>query len=235
MGGVTNEVVGLVWREDLSMVWTLDMLECEGMLIQYSLQRSTGITEIDLEQSSRVVGDVPAVEVELDSILIEDRDFVNPISISISISILDKDLISDFDTNLTIVPIVETNIIPFSSIVSQVTHPPSKVVVSNGVLRKVRLVNELILDTLSIEQRRALQKARCRERWGRARKVVQRVSLFGNEPLSDSDFQARQQVFLRETEASNQLGSLVGVETMGHEEDIIKDISENIMNQGTTS
>ncbi|KAL4339592.1 hypothetical protein GQ457_08G026730 [Hibiscus cannabinus] len=55
---------------------------------------------------------------------------------------------------------------------------------------------------------------------------------FANESLTDSDFVARQTALLKEAEATVQLGQLVGVETLGREEELIKDITRIISTRG---
>ncbi|KAK8659532.1 hypothetical protein V6N13_029732 [Hibiscus sabdariffa] len=91
-------------------------------------------------------GNNVVLDVDLDSTLNRDT-YINLNSNSANC------LPSTFDENLTIVPIVETDTIPVPSIVPHVLHCPLEVVVSGGVSRKVRSVNDLILNTLSEEQR----------------------------------------------------------------------------------
>ncbi|KAL4324097.1 hypothetical protein GQ457_11G030640 [Hibiscus cannabinus] len=55
---------------------------------------------------------------------------------------------------------------------------------------------------------------------------------FVNESLTDSDFVARQTALLKESEAKVQLGQLIGVETLGREEELIKDITRIISTWG---
>ncbi|KAK8690149.1 hypothetical protein V6N13_088850 [Hibiscus sabdariffa] len=70
--------------------------------------------------------------------------------------------------------------------------------VSGGVQRKVRSVNELVLAGLSGKQRAVLLKAQGRKKGRKAGKVGQRELYFANESLTNSDFQARQRALLRE-------------------------------------
>ncbi|KAL4352342.1 hypothetical protein GQ457_06G013020 [Hibiscus cannabinus] len=67
---------------------------------------------------------------------------------------------------------------------------------------------------------------------GRTRKDGGRVVSFANESLTDSNFVARQAALLKVAEATVQLGKLVGVETLGREEELIKDITRIISTQG---
>ncbi|KAK8595442.1 hypothetical protein V6N13_016811 [Hibiscus sabdariffa] len=124
---------------------------------------------------------------------------------------------SDFD--LVPVPI---------SIVPTLEIPEVQEVVINGVARKVRSINEVTINTGSEEQRGVLFKARGSRRSGRIQKGWVAGESFVNCSLSDSDIQARQQVIRREAEATLQLGAVVGVETIGREEELISDLSRII-------
>ncbi|KAL4323623.1 hypothetical protein GQ457_11G028100 [Hibiscus cannabinus] len=107
-----------------------------------------------------------------------------------------------------------------------------EIVLSKGLSRKVRSVNDLVIDTLSAEQRNRLLKAQGKGKRGRTRKDGGRGVSFVNESLTDSDFVARQTTLLKEAEATVQLGQLVGVETLGREEELIKDITRIISTGG---
>ncbi|KAK8713111.1 hypothetical protein V6N13_148337 [Hibiscus sabdariffa] len=159
------------------------------------------------------------IESELDSTLHRDRaTFSN------------SDLVGE--ENLSVVPVEVSAAVPGHPVVSQ--SNPSEVVVFGGVTRKVRSVNDLVINTVSGKQRTALLRAQSKRKGRKTDSAVQRGSSFANASLSDSDFRARQQALLREAEATVQLGSLVGVETVGCEEDIIQDISRIIAQRGTT-
>ncbi|KAK8570741.1 hypothetical protein V6N13_103145 [Hibiscus sabdariffa] len=124
---------------------------------------------------------------------------------------------SDFD--LVPVPV---------SIVSTLEKPEVQEVVINGVTRKVRSINEVTINTGSEEQQGVLFKARGSRRSGRIQKGWVAGESFVNCSLSDSDIHARQQVLRREAEATLQLGAVVGVETIGREEELISDLSRII-------
>ncbi|KAK8590340.1 hypothetical protein V6N13_057233 [Hibiscus sabdariffa] len=159
------------------------------------------------------------IESELDSTLQRDRTtFSNP------------DLVGE--ENLSVVPVEVSAVVPGHLVVSQ--SNPSEIVVVGGVSRKVRSVNELVINTVSGKQRLALLRAQNKRKGRKANPAVQRGSSLANASLSDCNFRARQQAILREAEATVQLGSLVGVETVGCEEDIIQDISRIIAHRGTT-
>ncbi|KAK8694877.1 hypothetical protein V6N13_072421 [Hibiscus sabdariffa] len=91
-------------------------------------------------------GDATVFETSLDSALHRVRDVI-------------LNSISDFDKNLTGIPIEIADIIPVHPVVPKITHCPPEVVLSGGVSRKVRSVNNLILSTGSGGQRAVLQKA----------------------------------------------------------------------------
>ncbi|KAK8705464.1 hypothetical protein V6N13_049067 [Hibiscus sabdariffa] len=88
----------------------------------------------------------------------------------------------------------------------------------NGVLRKVKEVNVRSADNLKWKK--------CR---GRLRKACATShKAFVDQSLTDSNVQHSQQVLHREIEATTNLGKLIGVTSIGREEDIIKDISRII-------
>ncbi|KAK8575851.1 hypothetical protein V6N13_032837 [Hibiscus sabdariffa] len=132
LGGVSDEVVGLVWREEMNLGRSVEVVDWEGMLMNNSLQQAIGLVEQNSEEAAGEGGTVAVVkvELELDSNLTKDRD-INLISTSAI------DLPPNFDENLTIVPIVETDTIPINTIVPQVTQLSYEVVVSGGVPCKV--------------------------------------------------------------------------------------------------
>ncbi|KAK8697825.1 hypothetical protein V6N13_113960 [Hibiscus sabdariffa] len=112
-------------------------------------------------------------EAELDSTLNRDR---NTISNSIFVG----------DENLTIVPIEVTDSIPDHHAVPQTS--PSEVMVLGGVTRKVRSVNDLIINIVPGNQRITLLRAQNRKKGWKIGIAVQRGSSFANESLFDSDF-----------------------------------------------
>ncbi|KAL4333280.1 hypothetical protein GQ457_07G008010 [Hibiscus cannabinus] len=163
------------------------------------------------------------IESKLDSTLQKDRPTFS-----------NTDLVGE--ENLSVVPIEVSAVVPGQFGVSH--SNPSKIVVIGGVSRKVRSVNDLVINTVSWKQRTTLLRAQNKRKGRKADHAVQRGCSFANASLSDSDFRARQQAILREAEATVQLGSLVGVETVDCEkdiiQDIIQDISRIIANRGTT-
>ncbi|KAL4353219.1 hypothetical protein GQ457_06G009120 [Hibiscus cannabinus] len=88
-----------------------------------------------------------------------------------------------------------TEIVSNQQVVAHQDNSAVEIVLSKGLSRKVRLVNDLVIDTLSNEQRNRLLRHRGR------------------------------MALLKEAEATVQLGKLVGVETLGREEELIKDIT----------
>ncbi|KAK8685473.1 hypothetical protein V6N13_041474 [Hibiscus sabdariffa] len=100
------------------------------------------------------------------------------------------------DSDLVPVPI---------SIVSALVVPEVHVVVTNGVARKVRSINEVTIATRSEEQRGVPIKARGTNRRGNAKAGSVAGGSFVNCSLSYSDIQARQQAIRREVEATLQL------------------------------
>ncbi|KAK8690498.1 hypothetical protein V6N13_074031 [Hibiscus sabdariffa] len=75
----------------------------------------------------------------------------------------------------------------------------------------------------SEEQKCILEKGRGKGRRNKAKSIVGDSEVFGNYSLSDSEFQARQAAILKEAEATARLGALIGVETVGREDEIITD------------
>ncbi|KAL4295773.1 hypothetical protein GQ457_09G029240 [Hibiscus cannabinus] len=125
-----------------------------------------------------------------------------------------------------------TEIVSNQQVVAHQDNSAVEIVLSKGLSRKVRSVNDLVIDTLSAEQRNRLLKAQGKGKRGRTRKDGGRGVSFANESLTDSDFVARQTALLKEAEATVQLGQLVGVETLGREEELIKDITRIISTRG---
>ncbi|KAK8595440.1 hypothetical protein V6N13_016809 [Hibiscus sabdariffa] len=125
-----------------------------------------------------------------------------------------------------------TEIVSNQQVVAHQDNSAVEIVLSKGLSRKVRSVNDLVIDTLSAEQRNRLLKAQGKGKRGRTRKDGGRGVSFANESLTDSDFVARQTALLKEAEATIQLGQLVGVETLGREEELIKDITCLISTRG---
>ncbi|KAL4278235.1 hypothetical protein GQ457_03G021170 [Hibiscus cannabinus] len=125
-----------------------------------------------------------------------------------------------------------TEIVSNQQVVAHQDNSAVEIVLSKGLSRKVRSVNDLVIDTLSAEQRNRLLKAHGKGKRGRTRKDGGRGVSFANESLTDSDFVARQTALLKEAEATVQLGKLVGVETLGQEEELIKDITGIISTRG---
>ncbi|KAK8697699.1 hypothetical protein V6N13_113838 [Hibiscus sabdariffa] len=106
------------------------------------------------------MGDAAVFETGLDSALNRDRDVI-----------LNSN--SDFDKNLTVIPIEIADTIPIHLVVPQITQSPPEVVVSGGVSRKVRSVNNLILSTGLGGQRAVLQKAQGRRKGQKSGKAAQ--------------------------------------------------------------
>ncbi|KAL4289881.1 hypothetical protein GQ457_14G000990 [Hibiscus cannabinus] len=125
-----------------------------------------------------------------------------------------------------------TEIVSNQQVVAHQDNSAVEIVLSKGLSRKVRSVNDLVIDTLLAEQRNRLLKAQGKGKRGRTRKDGGRGVSFANESLTDSDFVARQTALLKEAEATVQLGQLVGVETLGREEELIKDITRIISTRG---
>ncbi|KAK8648475.1 hypothetical protein V6N13_129227 [Hibiscus sabdariffa] len=125
-----------------------------------------------------------------------------------------------------------TKIVSNQQVVAHQDNLAVEIVLSKGLSRKVRSVNDLVIDTLSAEQRNRLLKAQGKGKRGRTRKDGGRGVSFANESLTDSDFVARQTALLKEAEATVQLGQLVGVETLGREEELIQDITRIISTRG---
>ncbi|KAL4271658.1 hypothetical protein GQ457_13G012480 [Hibiscus cannabinus] len=123
-------------------------------------------------------------------------------------------------------------IVSNQQVVAHQDNSAVEIVLSKGLSRKVRSVNDLVIDTLSAEQRNRLLKAQGKGKRGRTRKDGGRGVSFANESLTYSDFVARQTELLKEAEATVQLGQLVGVETLGREEELIKDITRIISTWG---
>ncbi|KAK8578417.1 hypothetical protein V6N13_116262 [Hibiscus sabdariffa] len=113
-------------------------------------------------------------------------------------------------------------------VATDVSEQGVELVVVEGSVRKVRSVNDLVLNTGSKEQKQTLVKAKGKGRRNKARQAAGESKFFGNYSLSDSDFQARQVAIICEAEATIQLGALVGVETVGREDEIITDLSRII-------
>ncbi|KAK8485603.1 hypothetical protein V6N11_013631 [Hibiscus sabdariffa] len=126
--GVKDEVAGMVWREDMNLARPMEVLDFEGIMMPRPVQRLTGMVE-GMVEAVGAVGNVVVVEMELDSASNMDRD-VNLIPNSVIV------VPSNFDENLTIVPIEQTATIPLHSVVPQVIQCPSEVVVSGGVSSK---------------------------------------------------------------------------------------------------
>ncbi|KAK8608786.1 hypothetical protein V6N13_024199 [Hibiscus sabdariffa] len=122
--GVKDEVAGMVWREDMNLARPMEVLDFEGIMMPRPVQRLTGMVE-GMVEAVGAVGNVVVVEMELDSASNMDRD-VNLIPNSVIV------VPSNFDENLTIVPIEQTATIPLHSVVPQVIQCPSEVVVSGA-------------------------------------------------------------------------------------------------------
>ncbi|KAK8625849.1 hypothetical protein V6N13_057006 [Hibiscus sabdariffa] len=99
-----------------------------------------------------------------------------------------------------------TEIVSNQQVVAHQDNSAVEIVLSKGLSRKVRSVNDLVIDTLSAEQRNRLLKAQGKGKRGRTRKDGGRGVSFANESLMDSDFVARQTALLKEAEATIQLG-----------------------------
>ncbi|KAK8690488.1 hypothetical protein V6N13_074021 [Hibiscus sabdariffa] len=82
----------------------------------------------------------------------------------------------------------ESDLVPVP-VKSAVTEQGVEVVVAGGVFRNVRLINDLVRNTGSEEQKCILAKARGKGRWNKAKSIVGDSEVFGNYSLSDSDFQ----------------------------------------------
>ncbi|KAK8553089.1 hypothetical protein V6N13_141691 [Hibiscus sabdariffa] len=75
------------------------------------------------------------------------------------------------------------------------------------------------------EQRCVIEKARRKNRWSKAKSGFRDGESFVKHSLSDFNFKARQQAILYKSEVTIKLGALVGVDTVGPEEEIITDLS----------
>ncbi|KAK8635163.1 hypothetical protein V6N13_023040 [Hibiscus sabdariffa] len=126
-----------------------------------------------------------------------------------------------------------TKVVSNHQIVAHQNSSAVESVLSKGLSRKVRSMNELVIDTLSAEQRHRLLKVQGKGKRGRPRMDGGKDVPFANKSLTDSDFVARQTVLLRKVEAMIQLGQWVGVEMLGREEELIKDITCLISTRGT--
>ncbi|KAK8686052.1 hypothetical protein V6N13_125079 [Hibiscus sabdariffa] len=167
-------------------------------------------------------GESPGIVLELEWNSHQDK----PLGIPISKSNDCLDNSVNFSTALTY---TETDLVhvPITGI-PDLAESSMEVVVSNGVMRKVRLVNDLILVTGSVEQRGVIEKAKGNNRRRKVKPVSGNEASFLNCSLSDSYIQARQHAILHEAMATVQLGALVGVETVGREEKLITDLSRII-------
>ncbi|KAK8628005.1 hypothetical protein V6N13_063718 [Hibiscus sabdariffa] len=84
--------------------------------------------------------------------------------------------------------------------------PTVEFVQHNSLSRKVRSVNDLVVDTLSTEERRRLLKRQGKGKRGRSQREGDHGHIFVNESLTDSDFVARKTSILNEAAATVQLG-----------------------------
>ncbi|KAK8658730.1 hypothetical protein V6N13_036927 [Hibiscus sabdariffa] len=201
----------LDWRAD-----RLDVIWCESALVN----RGREVLAVQWPEQGGE-GDERALTVfqgEWNSQQDKDFDFFN------SNFNADSDRISAIRQSLTY---NETDLVPVT-VKSAVKEQEVEVVVASGVFRKVRSVNDLVLNTGSAEQKCILMKARGKVRRNKAKSTVGDSELFGNYSLSDSDFQATQAAILKEAEAIARLGALIGVETVGREDEIIADLSHII-------
>ncbi|KAK8657942.1 hypothetical protein V6N13_036159 [Hibiscus sabdariffa] len=103
----------------------------------------------------------------------------------------------------------------------------------NGEQRRIRQLSEINLSILSPVERCEAERRLKKKGRGRPRKKPLPEQGIANASLSDSDFIQRQHVILREARETIHLGRLIGVETVGNEEDIVKDIARIIEARGT--
>ncbi|KAK8976701.1 hypothetical protein V6N11_047473 [Hibiscus sabdariffa] len=164
MEGSLDEAVGMVRRTGMNVERLVEGRDFEEIMMPRTTQQVTGRMEDRVEEVAGAEGNVAVVERELESATDKDRA-VNLISNSVF------DFPSNFDENLTIVPIGEIISFPIQSVVPQAFQCPSEVVVSGGVPRKVRSVNDLVLAELPGEQRAVLQKAQGRKKGRKVDKV----------------------------------------------------------------
>ncbi|KAK8690877.1 hypothetical protein V6N13_074403 [Hibiscus sabdariffa] len=214
--GDWDEGAGLLDRELDWRVDRLDVIWCESALVN----RGREVLAVQWPEQGGE-GDERALTVfqgEWNSQQDKDFDFCN------SNFNADSDRISAIRQSLTY---NETDLVPVT-VKPTVKEPEVEVVVASGVFRKVRSDNDLVLNTGSAEQKCILMKARGKVRRNKAKSTVGDRELFGNYSFSDSDFQARHAAILKEAEATARLGALIGVETVGREDEIIADLSHII-------
>ncbi|KAL4347102.1 hypothetical protein GQ457_17G020660 [Hibiscus cannabinus] len=103
----------------------------------------------------------------------------------------------------------------------------------NGEQRRIRQLSEINLSILSPVERCEAKRRLKKKGRGRPRKKPLPEQGIANASLSDYDFIQRQHVILREARETLHLGRLIGVATVGNEEDIVKDITRIIEARGT--
>ncbi|KAK8611835.1 hypothetical protein V6N13_131873 [Hibiscus sabdariffa] len=98
----------------------------------------------------------------------------------------------------------------------------------NGKQCRIRQLFAINLSILSPVERCEAERRLHKKGRGRPRKKPLPEHGIANASLSDSDFIQREQVILREARETLHLGRLIGAETVGNEEDIVKDIARII-------
>ncbi|KAK9045610.1 hypothetical protein V6N11_051519 [Hibiscus sabdariffa] len=211
---VWDECVGLLDRETglglerFDVMWCDTTLESQGREV-VSVRRLAG-PEQGGEGDRRAL---TVLQLEWNSQQDKDFEFSNSNLNSVS------DRSNARNTSLTY---AESDLVPVP-VKSAVKEQSVEVVVAGWVFRNVRSVNDLVRNTGSEEQKCILEKARGKGRRNKSKSIVGDSEVFGNYSLSDSDFQARQAAILKEAEATARLGALIGVETVGQEDEIITD------------
>ncbi|KAK8547977.1 hypothetical protein V6N13_055182 [Hibiscus sabdariffa] len=98
----------------------------------------------------------------------------------------------------------------------------TKLLVSNGHKRKVRLLTDIICSLQKLEEKRKMTTAVQRRGLGRPRKSAISTSEIADISLSDSDLLHRQEAILKET---MEFGKLLDAKTIGCEAVIVQDIA----------
>ncbi|KAK8500684.1 hypothetical protein V6N12_005707 [Hibiscus sabdariffa] len=120
------------------------------------------------------------------------------------VGMADRGMVSErFDALWCKPALKEADLVPVPiSVVPSATERDVEVIVAEGVARKVRYVNDLILNTGKEEQRCTLAKARGKSHRRKVRPILGDGEAISIYSLSDSDFQARQAEILCEAEAT---------------------------------
>ncbi|KAK8690489.1 hypothetical protein V6N13_074022 [Hibiscus sabdariffa] len=211
---VWDECVGLLDRETGLGLERFDVMWCDTAL--ESRGREVVFVRLLAGPEQGGEGDRGALTVlQLEWNSQQDKDFEFSNSNLNSVS----DRSNARNTSLTY---AESDLVPVP-VKSAVKEQGVEVIVAGWVFRNVRSVNDLVRNTGSEEQKCILAKARGKGRRNKAKSIVGDSEVFGNYSLSVSDFQARQAAILKEAEATARLGELIGVETVGREDEIITD------------